>query len=162
MRGPKVPSFIDIKMITESQLAGIVAQHLEGTPLFPVEISIRSGNRIFVYIDGDQGVTIEDCKSLNRHIESMLDRETEDYDLTVSTAGADQPLKFPRQYPKHAGRQLEIEKTDGTSVTGKLVSADGDGIVIEPTAKSKKEPQPVPVPLSFPEIREARVKLSFK
>jgi ribosome maturation factor RimP len=161
LRGPKVPSFIDKKMIAEKQLSEIVSAHLDGTPIFLVEATIRSGNRLFVFIDGDQGVTVDDCKALNRYIESKLDRETEDYDLTVSTAGADNPLKFPRQYHRHAGRELELKLTDGTSLTGKLIHSDLQNIEIEP-ASTKKERKSENIVLAFSQIEEARIKLSFK
>jgi len=160
-RGPKVPSFIVKNMITENQLSGMIAEHLQGSHLFPVEVSIRPGNRIFVYIDGDTGVTIDDCKALNRYLESQIDRETEDYDLTVSTSGADRPLRFPRQYPKHTGRTFEILLTDDASLSGKLISADPEGIILEPTA-GKKEKQKENITISFQQIKEAKIILSFK
>jgi len=162
MRGPKVPSFFDTNMITEKQLTALVTEHLEGTPFFVVDVSIRSGNRICVYIDGDQGVNIDDCKAVNRFIESSLDRETEDYDLTVSTPGANSPLRFPRQYPKHTGRELEIITTDDTAINGILVRADAEGIELEHPKKSKKEEQKPNTLLPFNQIKEAKIKLSFK
>jgi ribosome maturation factor RimP len=161
LRGPKVPSFIVKKMIAEKQLFEIVNAHLDGTSIFPVEVKIRSGNRLFVFIDGDQGVTIDDCKALNRYIESQLDRETEDYDLTVSTAGADNPLRFPRQYPRHVGRELELKLADGTVLTGKLIHCDLQNIEIEP-ASTKKDRKTENIVLAFSQITEARIKLSFK
>jgi len=162
MRGPKVPSFFDTNMITEKQLTALVTEHLEGTPFFVVDVSIRSGNRICVYIDGDQGVNIDDCKAVNRFIESSLDRETEDYDLTVSTPGANSPLRFPRQYPKYTGRELEIITTDDTAINGILVRADAEGIELEHPKKSKKEEQKPNTLLPFNQIKEAKIKLSFK
>ena len=151
-------------MITEKLIEKITDEHLNGTPLFRVEVSVRSGNRVFVYIDGDTGVTVEDCKALNRFIESRIDRETEDYDLTVSTAGADNPLRLPRQYPKHEGRTFEIILTDGSQVTGKLLAATPDHIEIEPVpvkVKGGAGTQPNVI-ITFDKIKEARIKLAFK
>lgn len=161
MRGPKVPSFIDKNMISEKQLFNLVAGHLEGASVFPVEVLIRSGNRITVYLDGDHGVTIDDCRTLNRFLESKLDREQEDFDLTVSSAGADQPLKVSRQYPQHTGRELKVILDDGTTLQGKLVTASSEAIEIEPST-GKKELKKEHVTLAFGKIREARVVLSFK
>jgi ribosome maturation factor RimP len=149
-------------MITENQLSEIITEHLRGTAVFPVDVFIKSGNRIMVFIDGDGGVTIDDCKSLNRYIESQLDRETEDYDLTVSTSGADRPLKYPRQYPKHTGRELEILTTDGTELTGTLVRADASGIELEHPVKSKKEARKENTILRYDQIKEAIIILKFK
>jgi ribosome maturation factor RimP len=148
-------------MITEKQLSGIIAEYLENKSIFPVEISIRSDNRIFVYVDGDQGVTIDDCKALSRFIESKLNRDQEDYDLTVSTAGADSPLKLQRQYPRHIGRTFEITLNDETQISGKLVSADEEAIVIESTG-GKKNIQKENKTISFNQIKEAKIVLSFK
>ena len=152
-------------MITEKLIEEITDEHLNGTPLFLVEVSVRSGNRVFVYIDGDTGVTVDDCKALNRHIESKIDRETEDYDLTVSTAGADSPLRYPRQYPKHTGRTFEISLTDGSQVNGKLVTASPDQIEIEPApvkGKGRSLAHTENVIIPFDQIKEARIKLAFK
>lgn len=162
MRGPKVPSFIDRNMITEKQLTEIISGHLRGTAIFPVDVFIKTGNRIMVFIDGDSGVTIDDCKALNRFIESQLDREAEDYDLTVSTAGADRPLKYPRQYAKHTGRELEVTAADGRQVTGILVRTDETGIELEHAPKSKKEPKKENTVLTYDKIKEATVILKFK
>lgn len=148
-------------MITEPTIRKHLETHLEGTPLFPVEIHVRSGNRILVTIDGDQGVTIEDCKALNRFLEAALDREKEDFELTVSSSGADRPLIFPRQYPRHKGRELHLSLSDGSEVSGKLVEASEDSIVIEPSG-GKKDPVREPVTIPFSSIREALIVLPFK
>jgi ribosome maturation factor RimP len=149
-------------MITEKQLSKIISEHLLGTALFLVDVFIKSGNRIMVFIDGDLGVTIDDCKALNRYIESQLDREAEDYDLTVSTAGADRPLKYPRQYPRHTGRDLEILTTDGTEVTGTLIRTGESDIELEHPLKLKKEQKKENTILRYDQIKEATVILKFK
>jgi ribosome maturation factor RimP len=149
-------------MIAEKQLSEMITRHLEGTTLFPVDVLIRSGNRIHVFIDGDKGVTVDDCRDLSRYIESQLDRETEDYDLTVSTAGADSPLRFPRQYPKHIGREVEIRTEEGALITGTLVRADENGIELEHQVRSKKEQIKENTILKYDQVKEAKIKLSFK
>jgi ribosome maturation factor RimP len=149
-------------MITEKKLTEIISGHLLGTAIFPVDVFIKTGNRIMVFIDGDSGVTIDDCKALNRFIESQIDREEEDYDLTVSTAGADRPLKYPRQYTKHTGRELEVTTADGRQVTGTLVRTDESGIELEHTPKSKKEQKQENTRLWWDQIKESTVILKFK
>jgi len=94
---------------------------LKDSPLFLLDVIIRKGNRILVTIDGDQGVSIADCAKLSRYIESRLNREEEDFELQVSTAGADSPLKLKRQYPGHCGRTLEVSLIDGRKLRAVLV-----------------------------------------
>lgn len=134
---------------------------MEGTDHFLVDLRIKPGNKIFVYLDGDHGVTIEVCRELNRYIESQLNRDEEDYDLTVSSAGADAPLTLLRQFPQHIGRTFELNMNDGKSFEGKLLSVKGDAVEIDPLT-TKKEPKKEILMLAFDTIKEARVKLSFK
>jgi ribosome maturation factor RimP len=151
-------------MITEKQVAKLANEHLEGTENFLVEVALRSGNRISVYIDGDHRVTIEICRQLSRFIEDNLDRDSEDYDLTVSSAGADRPLKLPRQYRKNIGNELEVVTLAGDSITGTVVSAGEDGIVIEcqPPRKKGRLPEKTVVALTFDQIKSAKEVISFK
>lgn len=148
-------------MISESRLNELIEQGLTGTDKFLTLIKIRPGNKIMVFIDGDQAVTIDDCVKLSRFIESGLDRETEDFELQVSTYGADQPLKMPRQFPKHIGRTLAV-KREGTLVKGKLESCDDKGIrmLLPADKKKKKEEETIFIP--YGEIEEAKIELTFK
>lgn len=148
-------------MIDEKKIKKMVNSHLQGTDHFLVDLAVKPVNKIFVYIDGDHGVTIDACRELNRFLETNLDREEDDFDLTVSSAGADAPLAVLRQYPQHIGRTLEIKLTDNTSLEGKLIAVNEDVLEILPSV-SKKEKQKDPVSLPFVKIKEARVKLSFK
>jgi ribosome maturation factor RimP len=145
-----------------SQIAALVEGHLKGTDKFLVDVLIKPGNRVYVFIDGDHGVTIDDCVKVNRVIESNLDREVEDYEMIVSSAGADQPLKFPRQYPKNIGRSFHVKLADDREFKGKLEQADENGIVIMTEGDKKKKIAPERVMLKFEEIKEAKVIISFK
>jgi len=88
-------------MITTEQIEKLVAEKLENKDVFLVDIRIRHGNRISVFLDSDTGVNIKTCAELSRYIEFNLDRESEDFELEVSSAGLDQPLKLLRQYVKN-------------------------------------------------------------
>lgn len=101
-------------------------------------IKISSDNKINVFIDGDEGVTIKDCVSLSRAIESELNRDQEDFSLDVSSHGAATPLVFPRQYKRHVGRELEILKADNIKVEGKMLQCDEEGIEIEVSSRENK------------------------
>ncbi len=151
-------------MITEKQVRKLVEAHFEGSEFFLVEMSIKPGNRISIYVDGDHRVGIEVCRGLSHFIEENLDRETEDFELTVSSAGADRPLKLPRQYRKNIGNELEIITTAGTKITGKVLNADETAVTVEQKAGKKpaKYPETTPVTLKFDDIKSAKEVISFK
>lgn len=148
-------------MILKDRIAETIRTHFEGSDKFLVDVKVKTGDKIAVFIDGDHGITIDDCKAVTRLIESTFNRDEEDFDLTVSSSGADTPMKMPRQFPRHTGRQLEIVKTNGETVTGKLVSATEDSIELEhkPVKKEKQQPNTT---IPFSEIKEGKVILSFK
>ena len=145
----------------EHRIEEIISGYYAGSDKFLVQISVKPGNTIAVFIDGDRGITIDDCKELARHIESKLDRNKEDYELMVSSAGADKPMTMPRQFLKHVGRHLIIDTTTGTVLTGKLVKADQVAIELEhkPEKKEKQHPN---TSIPFNQIKEGKVVLSFK
>ncbi|MBE0648515.1 MAG: ribosome assembly cofactor RimP [Bacteroidales bacterium] len=167
MRGPKVPSFIgnllhdQARMILKDRIEKVISDHFSGSDKFLVDIKSKPGDKIAVFIDGDNGVTIDDCKAVTRLIESNFNRDNEDYDLTVSSSGADSPMKLPRQYFKHVGRTLEVTTKTGEVASGKLIAATGDSIELQ-HIPGKKETQKPNTVIKFSEIKEGKVILSFK
>ena len=151
-------------MITDKQVKKLVDEHFAGGEFFLVDMVIKPGNHISVFIDGDHRVNIEVCRELSHFLEDSLDRETEDFDLTVSSSGADRPLKLPRQYTKNIGNDLEIVTVAGAKITGKVLNADDDHVEIEqvPGKKSKKEQEKIIITLKFDEIKSAKEVISFK
>jgi ribosome maturation factor RimP len=151
-------------MITEKQLKKLIDQYFNGGDLFLVDLVIKPGNKISIFIDGDHRVNVEACRQLSHFLDDNLDRETEDFDLTVSSAGADRPLKLPRQYKKNTGNALEIITSAGNKITGVVLSADDNGIDIEeePVKKSKKEVNNNIISLKFDEIKSAKEVITFK
>ena len=150
-------------MITEKQLTGLIEENLKGSDKFLIEVVLKPSNHIMVFIDGDQGVKIEDCQKLSRYIEQALDRDNEDFELMVSSAGADRPFRVLRQYRKHLGRILEVVTLDGTKLEGLLLLADDKEIKIEQEIKkSKKEIEKKEVIIKFSEIKSAKAVISFK
>jgi ribosome maturation factor RimP len=148
--------------IQTSKIAEMVESFLQGTEKFLVEVLVKPGNRVYVFIDGDHGVTIDDCVRVSRMLENALDRETEDFELNVSSAGADQPLRNPRQYPKNIGRSLHIKLADEQELKGKLVSTDGNGITLITEGDKKKKIAPSEIYIQYQSIAEAKVIISFK
>lgn len=154
-------------MITKEHILALAEEHLTGSNVFVTGIKIGSDKQINLYIDGDNGVTIKDCVALSRAIEGVLDREKEDYALDVSSHGADRPLAYARQYPKHIGRPFEIKLADGTKAEGDLVACNDKEIQLEFTTRENKpvgkgkitvvKQQTIP----FDQIKEAKVKLKY-
>lgn len=110
--------------------------------LFVVQWTLSSDNDIRVVVDGDRGVDMETLVALSRAIEHHpgMDREREDFSISVLSPGADAPLVLPRQYAKHVGRQLKVLTAQGEEILGTLDRADGQGIALVWTAR---EPKPV-------------------
>ena len=148
--------------MTTGEITRFINEHLAGTDMFLVEVFIKPVNRIYIFIDGDHGVKISDCVALSRHIESKYDRETVDYELNVSSSGADQPIKLPRQYIKNIGRSLQVKLPDETVITGRLEATDEKGITLLREGDKKKKISPESLKLTFEEIVESKVIISFK
>ena len=148
-------------MITENQFVALINEHYQDTDKFLIDVTVKPTNKISVFIDGDQAINIDDCRELTKYIGSKLDRDLEDYDLNVSSAGADKPLKLPRQFLKHVGREMEVKTTDGMLISGLLVKADDQALELEHPQK-KKQPIKPNTEIAFTEISEAKIKLAFK
>ena len=138
------------------------------TELFIVEVKSRPGDEFEIYIDSDGRVTVDDCIALSKAIEAQFDRDTEDFSLTVSSAGIGQPLRLLRQYKKLVGRSAEVLLNDGTKILGTLEAADADSIMIsypeKRTAEGKKRPGIVTVTKTFAlaDVKTTKEHLDFK
>jgi len=148
--------------MTETEITDLVNEHFAGSDKFLVEIFIKPINRIFIFIDGDHGVTISDCVALSRFIESKYDRETTDFELNVSSSGADQPIRLPRQYLKNIGRSLLVKLSEEVTLSGKLEAVDERGITLITKGDKKNKTAPETLNLAFEEIKESKVIISFK
>ena len=121
-------------MITKEQITQLANEALDSTDRFVVDITVSKSNVIFVYIDADTSVTIDHCVELSRFIESRLDREIEDYELSVSSAGIDYPLLVNRQFKKYVEKDLEILHNDGVKKIYKLLSYNEEKIEVQEAA----------------------------
>lgn len=151
-------------MITKQKISGLLQAFLEESgrsDLFEVSVSVSPKNEIKAYIDGMQGVDIDTCVQVSRHIEAALDRDAEDFELTVSSSGLDQPLKVPRQYIKNIGREVKLTSRDGKTLKGIVETADEQGITLREEA-TKKNPEPCVHTFSYDQIKETKIVISFK
>ena len=133
-RQPKYRRMIDKNLITTW-----VNQWLEGKDYFLTDVNVSTDNRIVVEIDHEEGVWIEDCVELSRFIESNLNRDEEDFELEVGSAGIGQPFKVLRQYEIHVGEQVETLTTDGQKFTGTLKEVTPEEFTITTQVKVKEE-----------------------
>ena len=146
-------------MIDKNLVKSLVEEWLQGKEYFLVDITVSPDDKIVVEIDHAEGVWIEDCVELSRFIESKLNREEEDFELEVGSAGIGQPFKVLQQYINHVGKEVETLMSDGRKITGVLKLADENHFVVIVTKKVKlegaKRPQFVEedVDLNYDEIK---------
>lgn len=137
VRGPKVPSLFEINMISELNIKTLAEQKIGGTTLFLVDVKVKPANKIEVFVDGPNHISVDECVSISKHIEANLNRDAEDFELTVSSPGIDQPFKVLNQYHKYIGKEVSVLKKEGVKIIGKLASADENEIQIE-TKKTER------------------------
>ena len=158
-------------MITKKLVTELAEERMQerDNGLFIVELTISTRNVIRLELDKHEGgVTVEDCVSVSRNIEHNLDRESQDFELHVSSAGLDKPLRVHAQYVKNVGRGLELKLKSGEATEGTLIEVKADSIVLEHEekqlieGKKKKETVVIQNEWPFVDIVEARVVISFK
>lgn len=155
-------------MDVKEYVTGLAQEYLQEHPhLFLVEVVVTGAARrqkVMVLIDGDEGVTIDECARLSRRISAALE-EKEFFQgawfLEVSSPGVDFPLKYQRQYPKHIGRRVKVSKTDGTAVIGPLLEISPEGIRVNEESIVKKQTQHNEVFISHDSIKSVSVLVSF-
>jgi ribosome maturation factor RimP len=133
--------------------------------VFLVEVKIKPVNNIKVFIDGDQGVSIERLVQYNRRLYRQLEEENRypngDFSLEVSSPGLDEPLKMHRQYLKNIGRYVEVTGKEGAKTEGKLLSATETEIVVEETKGKGKKMEVVQHSISFDIIKTTTIQIKF-
>lgn len=139
----------------------------ENKSLFLIDLTISEDNQIRVILDGDKGVTVEDCIAVSREIEHNLDREEYDFSLEVMSAGVSEPLTLPRQYKKNIGRTLKVKTTNEEKIEGELIAANDESCTLtwsaresKPVGKGKVTVQKEAV-LPYKDIMEAKVMITF-
>jgi ribosome maturation factor RimP len=151
-------------MISEKQIRKMAEQELKGTDNYLVSVLVKPGNKIMVFIDNDNDVSVADCIKLSRAIEGQLDRDTEDFELMVSSAGLDQPFILPRQYKKYINRKINIQLEEGNRFDAMLTAVDEESITFKELirkGKSKKLEEGPEQKLSLNEIKETKPGIQF-
>ena len=123
-----------------AKIEQLVADFLETRPdLYLIDLKISASDDITVILEGDEGVTLQDCLDASRAIEFNMDREEHDFSLEVMSAGLSAPLSSVRQYRKNIGRNLEIFLNDGTEIEGELSKVEDDHITLILKYRKPKE-----------------------
>ena len=154
-------------MIDKQTVQGLVEKWLNDKDYFLTDLTISDDDRIVVEIDHKEGVWIDDCVELSKFIEANLDRDVEDYELEVGSAGIGQPFKVRQQYVNNVGNEVEILLSDGSKLKGVLKDADDDGFTA--VVKKKVKPEGAKRPkmvdedlrLAYGEAKEVKAVIKF-
>ncbi|GHV56034.1 ribosome maturation factor RimP [Bacteroidia bacterium] len=120
-------------------IAEMVENYLKNSDKYLVEVKLEPGDRIVIEMDGDTPVSIDDCIALTKYIESQLNREVEDYELEVGSAGISQPFKVLRQYRNAVEKEVEMLLKTGKKYSGILKAADENAVVLTIQKQIKPE-----------------------
>ena len=146
--------------ITKELIVTLVGEALQGRDdLFVTEVKVKLDNTIYVFLDGDHGVNVDDCIRVSKYVENRLDRDSCDFELNVSSFGIGRPLQCFRQFKNALGRLLSVKFPDGSKVEGKLLSCTEEQLQLE-IAGSKKQPASVRE-IAMNEIKEAKIEVEF-
>ena len=167
-----MPFFVDViryrNMDFKTEVTRLVNDFLETRQdLFLVDLKISASSDITVVLDGDNGVSLQDCLDASRAVEFNLDREVHDFGLQVMSAGLSEPLESQRQFRKNLGREIEVVLADSSQVEGELIGVHEDGIVVRlqyrrPKLIGKgKEDVVEEKAISYQDIKKALVVIKF-
>jgi len=154
-------------MADKAKIEALVLQELDEN-MFLVDINVSPSNVIQVYVDSYDGLTIDKCVQISRTIEQDLDRDTEDFELQVSSPGLSESFQVTEQYKKNLGREIEVVTNEGQKLEGELLKADDEEILLKIAKREKveghKKKQLVVKEHQFKygEIKSAKVVVSFK
>jgi len=146
----------DIRKVAEVKI-----KELDG---FFVDVKVNTANVITIFFDRMDGVQVEHCLAISRYVEEHFDRDVEDYELTVCSAGLDNPFMVNEQYQKYIGKEVGVLLTNGKRKTGVILSYD-DALMLEVAKKkkgSRKEYIIEEVSIPKEEIKETKLKINFK
>lgn len=154
-------------MNIENRVIQLVEEKIADRPdLFIVDVKMHGSGLLTILMDGDQGIGIQDCAAISRHVGFYLEEENaieQAYNLEVSSPGIDTPLKSFRQYNKNLNRQVSVKQADGNKREGKLIAVNQEGLTLQESVKEKgKKAQIVENFIPFDQIAETKVLISFK
>ena len=155
-------------MIEKNTIRQLAEEKLAASDYFVVDVEIKPGNVIVVEIDSDKAVSIDDCAELSRYIEEHLDRDAEDFELEVGSAGITSPFKVLRQYRKNIGNEVEMLLKAGKKLTGILKDANEENVTltvekqVKPEGAKRKITVEEDLTYSYDEIKYTKYLIRFK
>lgn len=154
-------------MKTKEEIGHIAEEVIQGSGLFVVEVKVSKNNDIEILIDSPKGVDLSTCAQISRQLEAQLDRNTEDFTLTVASAGIGFPFRVAGQYLKNIGKKVIVKQRDSSSTEGILKAYDGESVTLgceeKRTIEGKKKKETVEVEKIIPlsNIKEIKDVVSF-
>jgi ribosome maturation factor RimP len=134
--------------------------------LFLVDVKFVPGGKLSILVDGDQGISIQDCAAISRHVGNTLEEEDvieAAYNIEVSSPGIDTPLRLDRQYAKNIGRTVSVKLSDGRKHEGTLLEHTARGLTLKEKIKEKgKKAFEQDTFIDVENIVETKVLISFK
>ena len=153
-------------MINKEDIIKVSKEKIEVIGGFFVDIKINLANSISLYFDRIDGVSIDHCLQISRHIEQHFDRDIEDYDLTVCSAGLDKPFKVPKQYIKYIGHEVGVLLKTGIKYNGVILSLNDNILKLETLKKKKvnkkRKIYKEELLINLLEIKETKLKIKWK
>ena len=150
-------------MVEKSKIEKLVNDFIQGSGIFLVAVKVSSANRITILADTMKGITIDECASLHRHLEKVLDRDIEDFEMQVSSPGLDMPFGVIEQYYKNEGKKIEVVTSDGLKYNGNLRNVTPGGFELETEVKIKgKTKEMKEISFNFDQVKSARIILTIK
>lgn len=155
-------------MIEKALVEQAVSRALEGSDMFLVDLTVSADNRIVVEVDSIKPMDIDSCAQLSRRIEESLNRDEEDFELEVGSAGLTSPFKVKAQFDKNIGNEVEVLTRDGRKFSGKLTEAADETFTVEVARKVKKEgaKRPVvelqPETVAYGDAKSVKYVINFK
>ena len=156
-------------MIAKSLIEQLVTDFCasEHPDYYIVDVAVHPGNRIVVELGADEGISIDVCVVLTKHIEAHLDREVEDFELEVGSAGLTSPFKVLRQYEGAIGEELEVLRKGGVKEKGLLTAATAEAItltvvrMVRPEGAKRKQAVEEALVIPIEEVLQAKRVLKF-
>ena len=159
-----IASSLFIAMISKQKIIEVLTPKINEMDAFLVDIKVNTSNVISVFFDRMEGITLAHCTQLSKFFEENFDREKEDYELTVCSAGLDTSFKVEEQYKKYIGHEVRVLLNNGRREKGVILAYD-DNLILQTKKKkkgSRKEYIDIEVIIPKKEIKETKLKINFK
>ena len=152
-------------MIVKEEIIKVAESKIKELGGFLVNVKVNTANVITIFFDRIEGVQVEHCLEISKYVEEYFDRETEDYELTVCSAGLDNAFMVDEQYQKYIGKEVGVLLTNGKRKKGIILSFENNELILEVVKKmkgSRKEYEITKIVIPKKEIKETKLKINFK